>query len=84
MRKETNYDDQLSERDWLKAIGVINFSSLFNRITSLLVIFKKIKAEEEDLEDDDEEDEPQRRSGGTSKRGQRKRKDDEDYEVSTF
>lgn len=21
-RKETNYDDQLSERDWLKAIGV--------------------------------------------------------------
>jgi hypothetical protein len=22
MRKETNYDDQLSERDWLKAIGV--------------------------------------------------------------
>ena len=22
MRKETNYDDRLSERDWLKAIGV--------------------------------------------------------------
>ena len=22
MRKETNYDDQLSEREWLKAIGV--------------------------------------------------------------
>ena len=21
-RKETNYDDQLSEREWLKAIGV--------------------------------------------------------------
>jgi hypothetical protein len=28
MRKETNYDDRLSERDWLKAIGV---SLLFNR-----------------------------------------------------
>jgi len=31
MRKETNYDDRLSERDWLKAIGV---SLLIARINS--------------------------------------------------
>jgi hypothetical protein len=35
MRKETNYDDQLSERDWLKAIGVS-----FTFLVSSLRFFK--------------------------------------------
>lgn len=33
MRKETNYDDQLSERDWLKAIGVIKFGIFMQMAT---------------------------------------------------
>ncbi len=27
MRKDLNYDDQLSEREWLKAIGVLTYDT---------------------------------------------------------
>lgn len=40
-RKETNYDDQLSERAWLKAIGVSLLSCLKKKYAQNMVLCSK-------------------------------------------
>jgi len=85
MRKETNYDDRLSERDWLKAIGVIKTILHLNVIIERWIYryFSTEKKAEEEEGDEDEEDISfaKRQPVSTGKRGRKKRLEQEDVEV---
>ena len=71
-RKETNYDDQLSEREWLKAIGAEEEGEEYDESDE--EVKPKRRGKKKRVEDEEDEDEPRKRRKKGGQKLQKKMK----------